>query len=70
MILVAGLEDGGDKEFARELKLRFCRMALRSGMSENYDAATGAPLRDSGYSWSASVYLIFAQELSTAAAKN
>ena len=70
MILVAGLEDSGETEFAHDLEARFCRMALKSGMSENYDAVTGAPLRDSGYSWSASVYLIFAHELSTQAAKN
>jgi glycogen debranching enzyme len=68
MILATGLEDSGQTEFARELKLRFCRMVLKSGTSENYDAVTGQPLRDSGYSWSASVYLIFAHEVS--AAKN
>ncbi len=70
MILAAGLEDMGEHEFARELESRFCRMAQRSGMSENYDAVSGAPLRDSGYSWSASVYLIFAAELSAQAQKN
>jgi putative isomerase len=38
-------------------------MAQRSGMSENYDAQTGAFLRDPAYTWTSSVYLPFAHKL-------
>jgi hypothetical protein len=31
--------------------------------SENYDALTGAPLRDKAYTWGASAFLILAHEL-------
>jgi hypothetical protein len=48
---------------ARELKLRYCQMAARSGMAENYDAVSGRALRDPAYTWSASVFLIFAHQL-------
>jgi glycogen debranching enzyme len=70
MILVSGLEASGEPEFARELKLRFCQMAAKSGFAENYDARSGTGLRDPDYTWSASVFLIFAHELSQERSKN
>ncbi len=63
LMVVDGLESSGENEFARELKLRFCRMAARSGLTENYDAVSGRGLRDGAYTWTASVFLIFAHEL-------
>lgn len=63
LMIVEGLESSGEREFARELKLRYCRMALKSGFSENYDAVSGQGLRDPAYTWSASVFLIFAHQL-------
>lgn len=63
IMIVDGLESSGEIEFARELKLRYCRMAARSGMSENFDAISGRGLRDPAYTWSASVFLIFAHQL-------
>jgi hypothetical protein len=63
MIIVSGLEASGEQEFAKELKLRFCRMAAEHGFGENYEAISGARLRDPDYTWSASVFLIFAHEL-------
>ena len=62
-MIVDGLESSGEREFARELKLRYCRMAVKSGFAENYDAVTGRGLRDPAYTWSASVFLIFAHQL-------
>jgi putative isomerase len=38
-------------------------MAQKSGMSENYDAQSGAALRDPAYTWTSSVYLLFAHKL-------
>jgi glycogen debranching enzyme len=62
MILVDGLAAVGEKALARELSGKFCDMAARSGMAENYDALTGAGLRDRAYTWTASVFLILAHE--------
>jgi glycogen debranching enzyme len=62
MILVDGLAAVGEKALARELSRKFCDMAARSGMAENYDALTGAGLRDRAYTWTASVFLILAHE--------
>lgn len=63
LMIVDGIESSGEREFARQLKLRYCRMAARSGFAENYDAASGVGLRDGAYTWSASVFLIFAHQL-------
>jgi len=62
MIMVDGLAAAGEIEFARELSRRFCDMAARSGMAENYDAITGNGLRDRAYTWTSSVFLILAHE--------
>jgi glycogen debranching enzyme len=63
MIIVAGLDAVGEKALARDLRRKFCEMAARSGMAENFDAVTGEGLRDPAYTWTSSVFLIFAHEL-------
>jgi len=63
MILVEGLDDSGEHEFADSLRVKFCRMAQAAGMGENFDALTGKSLRDPAYTWTSSVYLLFANEL-------
>ncbi len=63
MIIAEGLDAVGEKTMARDIRRKFCEMAARSGMSENYDAVTGAGLRDPAYTWTSSVFLIFAHEL-------
>jgi hypothetical protein len=65
MIVVAGLLDIGEVEFAREIGRRFCRMAARYGMAENYDPVTGMGLRDRAYSWTSSVFLMLGNLLVT-----
>jgi hypothetical protein len=57
------LEAVGETEFARELKLRFSRMAAKNGFSENYDAVSGKAQDDPSYTWTPSIFLIFAHEL-------
>ena len=64
MILVEGLEAVGEKEFAQALREKYCDMVAIHGMGENYDAITGQNLRDPDYTWSASVFLLFAHQLS------
>ena len=62
MLLVDGLNNCGETEFAREISRRFCDMAAKSGFAENYDALTGEGLRDRAYTWTSSVFLILAKE--------
>jgi hypothetical protein len=63
MVITSGLDEVGEKPFADDLRLRFCRMVAKNGMSENFDAITGAGLRDPAYTWTSSVFLIFAHQL-------
>jgi putative isomerase len=58
MLLVDGLLEAGEKEFALEIARKFCTMAAKSGMAENYDALTGEGLRDPAFTWTSSVFLI------------
>ncbi|MFD0693113.1 amylo-alpha-1,6-glucosidase [Paenibacillus sp. GCM10027628] len=63
MLIVEGLKACGEHEFALDIAERFCRMAAKSGMAENYDAQTGEGLRDRAFTWTSSVFLILANEL-------
>jgi hypothetical protein len=65
MLIVDGLENMGEKELAQEIRRRFCSIVSRNGMYENFDAQTGRGLRDPAYTWTSSVFLIFAHELLT-----
>lgn len=63
MLLIDGLENCGEVELAKKAATRFCRMASRSGMAENYDGLTGEGLRDRAFTWTSSVFLILFDEL-------
>ena len=63
MILTDGLDHIGQRKLADRLRKAFCRMAQEHGMSENFDPLTGDGLRDPAYTWTSSVYLIFANQL-------
>jgi putative isomerase len=62
LIMVEGLAAVGRNQLAKDLARQFCDMAARSGMAENFDALTGAGLRDRAYTWTASVFLILGHE--------
>lgn len=62
LILIDSLYELGEREFANKMANRYCEMAQRSGMSENYDALTGEGLCDRAHTWGASVFLILADE--------
>ncbi len=57
-----GLRRGGFTGIADEVSARFRALCEKSGFAENFDARTGAPLRDRAYTWTASGYLILAEE--------
>lgn len=65
LLLVDGLLSSGQKELALEVARRFCAMATKSGMAENYDALTGESLRDPAFTWTSSVFLILGQLIAT-----
>ena len=62
-IIRSGLDEIGERAFSNELKERFCEMAQRNGMAENFDAESGVGLRDPAYTWTSSVYLLIAHDL-------
>ena len=62
MLIEEGLRRGGHVELADTINERFRALCERSGFAENFDARTGAGLRDRAYTWTASVYLVFAHE--------
>lgn len=55
-----GLRRAGFSELADEISARFRRLCEKSGFAENFDAQSGAGLRDRAYTWTASAYLILA----------
>jgi glycogen debranching enzyme len=63
MLLAEGLDAAGEVPLARKVREEFCLMAQQSGMYENFNAVTGEGLRDPAYTWTSSVYLIFAHQL-------
>jgi glycogen debranching enzyme len=63
MILVEGLDSAGEHGLAANLRVDFCKMAQQSGMSENFDAISGKGRGDPAYTWTSSIYLIFAHQL-------
>ncbi len=62
LLLADGLRRLGEAEAARDIAARFCRAVAESGAAENFHARTGAGLRDRAYTWTASVFLILAQD--------
>jgi hypothetical protein len=61
-LLVDALTQIGEKSLAKEIAYKYCKMCEKSGFAENFDATTGAPLRDSGYTWTSSVFLLLLEE--------
>jgi putative isomerase len=63
LLIVDGLERAGEMKLARSLARAFCDLCRGNGLAENFDAGTGAGLRDRGYTWTASVFLELASRL-------
>lgn len=62
-LMVEALIECGETAFAKDLAKRYCEMCKKSGFAENFNATTGAPLKDSGYTWTASVFLLMNEYL-------
>ena len=64
-LVIEGLRACGRSDLAEAAATGFLDTVRRGGFAENFEATTGLPLRDRGYSWSASVFLILARERAT-----
>lgn len=63
LIAVEGLRACGEDALADEISLKYCKLIMKSGFSENFDAKTGDRRRDPAYTWTASAFLVLAHEL-------
>jgi len=63
LLIYKGLIESGEIELAQLIAKRFCMMANKSGMAENFHALTGEGLRDPAFTWTSSVFLILANTL-------
>jgi hypothetical protein len=57
VLIEDGLRRAGHIRLADDISLRFRALCEKSGFAENFDAQTGAALRDRAYTWTASSYL-------------
>ena len=62
MLLLDGLHRCGEKKLVSKVAERFAKMTEKSGFAENFDALTGAGLRDRAYTWTSSAFLIIVHE--------
>ncbi|NUP53011.1 MAG: glycogen debranching protein [Catenulispora sp.] len=60
VLIEDGLRRAGCTGLADEVSSRFRALCEKSGFAENFDALSGAGLRDRAYTWTASGYLILA----------
>jgi putative isomerase len=63
LLLIDALVKCRESEFASLLLQRFCDLVSTAGMAENFDAQTGQGYHDFHFSWTASIFLILANEL-------
>ena len=61
-IVENGLRRSGSEDLADVVSARFRALCEGSGFAENFDARTGAGLRDRAYTWTAAVYLLLAAD--------
>jgi glycogen debranching enzyme len=60
VLIEDGVRRAGHTALADDISNRFRALCEKSGFAENFDAETGAGLRDRAYTWTASSYLILA----------
>lgn len=66
-LIVQGLRRCGETTLAKRLATQFVELCKSGGFAENFDALTGAPLRDKAYTWTSSVFLLLLNDLATGA---
>lgn len=63
LLFVDAMDRCGRPDLGDELARRYTAMCAASGLAENYDAQTGAPLRDPAFTWTSSVALLLGNRL-------
>lgn len=63
IFFIEALKAVGETDFSRDLARRFCDLCSVSGLAENYNAISGAPLRDRAFTWTSSHFFLAAAEL-------
>lgn len=63
MLITSGLNEIGEVELARTIMRSFCDMCKENGFSENFDPITGRGYYDTAYTWTSSVFMMFANQL-------
>ena len=63
LLLWDGLLQQGATDIAADIARRFCRLCETAGMAENFDAQTGAGLRDRAFAWTSAAYLVLSNWL-------
>lgn len=64
VLLWDGLRRQGEMELARSIAEKFCSLAAKNGMAENFDARSGRGLRDRAFAWTSAAYILLAASLS------
>lgn len=64
LLLWDGLRRQGEMELARTIAEKFCSLAAKNGMAENFDARSGRGLRDRAFAWTSAAYMLLAASLS------
>jgi len=65
MLITSGLLDIGQRDLARSLMESFCDMCAENGFYENFDPVSGKGYYDTAYTWTSSVFMMFANWLHT-----
>ncbi len=63
MLITSGLLDIGEHDLARSIMRSFCDMCNEHGFYENFDPVTGKGYYDTAYTWTSSVFMLFANML-------
>ncbi len=65
MLVASGLRELGQHALADTLLRAFCQMCREHGFAENFHPVTGKGLYCPAYTWTSSVFMIFASELAS-----
>ena len=62
VLIEYGLRLAGREDVAHAVRERFLALCEKSAFAENFDAVNGTGLRDRAYTWTASSYIMYADD--------
>ncbi len=63
MLVTTGLQEIGEHDLANTIMRGFCQMCREHGFAENFHPVTGNGLYCPAYTWTSSVFMLFARDL-------